>query len=144
MFSRYKRVRRDPYSLSIYESERPIRLDEARLEAWALSIGQRRDAYQPGRKLHRGMLPDVDLSRAVPAERRPGLLRRLLRRLAGARPDEGSGVQKAGEETDHGLALGETGRKPYVWLVDADSEPSGSDELEPNEPATAYNGSRAA
>jgi hypothetical protein len=146
MFFRKKRVRRDPY-LSIYEAQRPIRLDEARLDAWALSIGQRRQAYQQERKPHRGMLPDVDFSRAVPAER-PGFLRRLLRRLAGARPGEGSGVEMAGEGTDHGLALGETGRKPYVWLVEAESEPeaeaSGPDGFEPSEPAVAYNGSRAA
>jgi hypothetical protein len=147
MFFRKKRVRRDPYQ-SIYEAQRPIRLDEARLEAWALSVGQRRDIHQSERRSHRGMLPDVDLSQAVPAEKQPGLLRRLLRRLAGRPSDAGSAAEAAGEATDHGLALGETGRKPYVWLVEAESEPgaeaSGPDEFEPSEPAVAYNGSRAA
>ncbi len=89
----------------------------------------------------------VDFSQAVPAER-PGLLRRLLGRLSGRRSDESPTAEAAGEETDHGLALGETGRKPYVWLVEAESEPeaeaSGPDGFEPSEPAVAYNGSRAA
>ena len=146
MFFRKKRVRRDPY-LSIYEAQRPIRLDEARLDAWALSVGQRREADQPKRRTHRGMLPDVDFSQAVPAER-PGLLRRLLGRLSGRRSDENPAAEAAGGETDHGLALGETGRKSYVWLVEAESEPeaeaSGPDGFEPSEPAVAYNGSRAA
>ena len=145
MFFRRMRIRRDPY-LSIHEAQRPIRLDEARLDAWALSVGQRRE---PERRTHRGMLPDVDLSQAVLVARRPGLLRRLLRRLAGRRSDETPPAEMAGETTDHGLALGETGEKPYVWLVDdAEPEPgaeaSGADEFEQSEPAVAYNGSRAA
>ena len=139
MFSRYKRVRRDPYSLSIYESERPIRLDEARLEAWALSVGQRR---QPERKPHRGMLPDVDLSLAVPAERRPGLIVRLFRRLFRRKRDEQAPAEEPGRTEGPHAALGESGRKPYVWLVDADV--SVSDETEPSAPAVEYNGSRAA
>lgn len=58
MFFSSKRLVRDPYSLSTYEAEQPIRLDDARLDAWALSLGQRREAYQPKRNPHRGMLPD--------------------------------------------------------------------------------------
>ena len=137
-----KRVRRDPYSLSIYESERPIRLDEARLEAWALSIGQRREAYRPERKPHRGMLPDVDLSLAVPAERRPGLIVRLFRLLFRRKRDERAPAEEPGRTEGSRAALGESGWKPYVWLVDADV--SGSDETEPSSPAVEYNGSRAA
>jgi len=142
MFFRYKRVRRDPYSLSIYESERPIRLDEARLEAWALSVGQRRQSYQPERKPHRGMLPDVDLSLAVPAERRPGLIARLFRRLFPRKRDGQAPAEEPGRTEGPHAALGESARKPYVWLVDADV--SVSDETEPSAPAVEYNGSRAA
>ena len=144
MFFRKRRVRYDPY-FSIYEAQRPIRLNEARLDAWALSLGQRREPYQPAIKPHRGMLPDVDFSRAIPAERRPGLIVRLFRRLAGRPSNENPAAETAGEATDHGLALGETSRKPYVWLVEAESEP-GAEASEPDEfePAVAYNGSRAA
>jgi len=140
MFFRKKRIRRDPY-FSSYEVQQPIRLDEARLHAWALSIGQRREAERPERKPHRGMLPDVDLSQAVAAQG-PGLLRRLLRRFAGRPSDENPVAEAAGEETDHGLALGETRRSPYVWLVEADG--SERDDRKSVVPVVKYNGSRAA
>jgi len=139
MFFRPKRLLRDPYSLSTYEAEQPIRLDDARLDAWALSIGQRREAYQPKRKPHRGMLPDVDFSRRVPVASRPGWVARALRRLAGKRPDGARPGGASGETTVRTVALGETGRKPYVWLVEADAS-----EPEKSTPATKYNGSRAA
>ncbi len=113
MFFSSKRLVRDPYSLSTYEAEQPIRLDDARLDALALSLGQRREAYQPKRKSHRGMLPDA----APPAN-------------------------MSGETTVRAVALGESRRKPYVWLVEADaSEP---EKNAPSVPATKYNGSRAA
>jgi len=144
MFFRSRRVRRDPYSLS-YEAERPIRLDEVRLEAWALSLGVNREDVEPARKPHRGMLPDVDLSRAVPVPRQ-GLIGRLFRRLLGGRPEETASVapdgETAGETGMSDVALGEFRRKPYVWLVEPESaEP---DETEPSASAVEYNGSRAA
>jgi hypothetical protein len=141
MFFRPKRVRRDPYSLSIYEAEQPIRLDEARLEAWALSLGARRDELGPARRPHRGMLPDVDLSRAVPVERR-GLIVRLLSWLARKQTAEALPAESAGETTGPDVALGETWRKPYVWLVEPDN--SAPDEAAENASAAEYNGSRAA
>ncbi len=144
MFFRKKRVRRDPYRLSIFETERPIRLDEARLDAWALSIGQSRGDRQPKVKPHRGMLPDVDFSLMVPIKRRPGPIRRLLRRIFGRGREEQAAAEASGRTEESHAALGETERKPYVWLVEAQSDFSGPDELEPTEPAVAYNGSRAA
>ena len=142
MFFSSKRLVRDPYSLSTYEAEQPIRLDDARLDALALSLGQRREAYQPKRKSHRGMLPDVDLSRRVPVASRPGWVMRALNRLAGKRLDEAPSEDASGETTVRAVALGESRRKPYVWLVEADaSEP---EKNAPSVPATKYNGSRAA
>jgi hypothetical protein len=141
MFFRSRRVRRDPYSLSIYEAEQPIRLDEARLEAWALSLGVRRDGIEPEGRPHRGMLPDVDLSRAVPVERR-GVIARLLRWLLGKPPEEASSVEPAGETARRDVALGEFWRKPYVWLVESDD--ARLDETEQSASAVEYNGSRAA
>jgi hypothetical protein len=83
MFFRYERGRERLHVLPIRDSEDPIRLDEARLNAWALALGEKRpSADQPVRRRpHRGMLPDVDVSRAVPAPRWPGLLTRLMRVL---------------------------------------------------------------
>ena len=142
MFFSSKRLVRDPYSLSTYEAEQPIRLDDARLDAWALSLGQRREVYQLKRNPHRGMLPDVDLSRTVPVANRPGWVARAFNRLAGKRPDAALPGDTSGETTVRSVALGEGGRKPYVWLVEADaSEP---EKNAPSVPAAKYNGSRAA
>jgi hypothetical protein len=54
-------------------------LHEARLQAWSMFIGAAggdRDRAI-GRRAHRGMLPDVDVSRAIILPRRQGILRRL-------------------------------------------------------------------
>lgn len=141
MFFRKKRVRRDSY-FSIYEAQRPIRLDEARLDAWALSIGQRRETHQPRVKPHRGMLPDVDFSRVVSVERRPDLLTRLFRRLFERKRDEPAPAEESGRTERPHAALGETGRKPYVWLVETDV--SGPDDRQSSVPVVKYNGGRAA
>src|SRR5262245_60262481 len=119
MLFRKKRIRRDPY-LSIYEAQQPIRLDEERLEAWAMSVGQRREPFRAERKLHRGMLPDVDLSRAVPAERRVGPIMRLFRRIFARERREEADAEAVGETEGPRPALGEARRKSYVWLVDAE------------------------
>lgn len=142
MFSRSKRVRRDPYSLSIplHQAEPPIRLDR-RHEAWVLGLGQPRD--WPGSRFrpHRGMLPDVDLLRLVPVERRPGLMARLFRRIFGRdRVRKEPGDPSGSTEGSH-AALGETPRKPYVWLVETESEAFEQEEFQQTLP---YNGSRAA
>lgn len=43
MLFRLKRVRRDPYGPLFCQAEKPIRLDEMRLAAWARALGQKRD-----------------------------------------------------------------------------------------------------
>ena len=143
MFFRPKRGRRGPHILLIRESEEPIRLDESWLAAWALSIGQRREAELPFRP-HRGELPDVDLSRTVPAPRKAGLVSRLLGWLAGGRAGSPDAREAAGETAVDAVALGESRRTPYVWTVDVESGPSGADDVEPDAAAVEYNGSRAA
>jgi hypothetical protein len=140
MFLRSKRVRRDPYSLSIFEAEQPIRLDE-RYEAWART---RREWPAPEFRSHRGMLPDVDLSNVVAVETGPRLITRLFRRLFSRRKGREPPGETSGRTEGSHAALGEAGRKPYVWLVGTESEFSDPAEFEPKEPATAYNGSRAA
>ena len=55
-------------------------LHERKLATWALLIGETRSSVahaEMRRRPHRGMLPDVDFSRAVPDYSRPSLVRRL-------------------------------------------------------------------
>jgi len=137
MFLRSKRVRRDPYSLSIFEAEQPIRLDE-RYEAWARG---RRDRSTPEFRPHRGMLPDVDLSNVVAVETGPGLIARLFRRIFSRRKGREPPGEPSGRTEGSHAALGEAGRKPYVWLVETESEASRQEEFQQSLP---YKGSRAA
>ncbi len=138
MFFRFKRVRRDPYTTRLFEAERPIRLDEARLQAWALALGQRREAESRDFRPHRGQLPDVDLSQVVRVDR-PGMVAQLLRRLFGrGRSDP----KEPGASARVDPVLGETVRKPYVWLVEAESGSSVAEKPKLN--GTRLNGSRAA
>ncbi|WP_292164227.1 hypothetical protein [Mesorhizobium sp.] len=57
-------------------------LHERRMATWALLIGETYSSAvhaETRRRPHRGMLPDVDFSRAVPDRSRPSLVRRLIR-----------------------------------------------------------------
>ena len=122
MFSRPERGQRGPHILLIRDSEDPIRLNEARLVAWALALGQEPGSeYQPSRRPHRGQLPDVDFSRAEPAPRRPGLVKRLFRLIVGRKPDDSQAADAAESGADDG-ALGEAERKPYLKLAAGDSD----------------------
>lgn len=56
-------------------------LHERKLATWALLVGETRSSAvhaEMRRRPHRGMLPDVDFSRAVPDYSRPSLVRRLF------------------------------------------------------------------
>jgi hypothetical protein len=139
MFFRSDRGRRDPHFLPIRDYEDPIRLDEARLDAWAMALGEQpRARYRPRGRPHRGMLPDVDFSRAIPVPRRPGLVARLFRLFAG-RPNKEAPPADAAESGTGDLALGETERKSYVWVLDRES-----DAAKPEAPAHEKDRSRAA
>jgi hypothetical protein len=139
MFSRPERGQRGPHIL-IPVSEDPIRPNEARMAAWALALGQEPGDGHRSRRPHRGMLPDVDFSRAVPVPRRPGLARRLFRLLVGRKPDAGPATDASAAESavDDG-ALGEADRKPYLKLAARDS-----DAAKPAAPARLNHRSRAA
>ena len=99
--------------------QEPIRLDETRFHAWAVALEQPRPEG-PQRRPNRGMLPDVDLSLAVPAAGRPGFFTRLFRRLAGRAPDA------TAPPGDTAGALGEGERKPYVWVIASESKDAGA------------------
>jgi hypothetical protein len=80
----------------------------------------------------------VDFSRAVPAERRPGLIVRLFRLFAGRPRNEASPVDATESGAEH-KALGEAERKSYVWVLDRESN-----DAKPDAPAREKDRSRAA
>lgn len=123
MFSKPERGQRGPHILLIPVSEDPIRLNQARLVAWALALGQEPSSeYRPSRRPHRGMLPDVDFSRAEPAPGRPGLIARLFRLFAGRPRTETAPTEGGAESGADDGALGEAERKPYLKLAAGDSD----------------------
>jgi hypothetical protein len=110
-----------------------------KVAAWAFAIGElpRLPEKHIQRRPHRGMLPDVDFSCAVPVPRRPGLITRLFRLFAGPRGT--AAPASAAESGTEDLALGETERKSYVWVLDRVS-----DTAKPDAPAREKDRSRAA
>jgi len=101
MLSLFARGRKAPQDLFTLPCDEPIRLDEAKLAAWALALGEIRNVADPPaqRRLHRGMLPDVDLANAVPIERRS-----LLRLVAAALATRLAPVAVLGDMAPRGVA----------------------------------------
>lgn len=140
MFFRSSRGQKAPHLLLLPDADGPIRLNEARLSAWALALGEGRSSSDlPGRRrVHRGTLPDVDFSRAVAAPRRPGLFARLFRLIARRRDKAAPSHGAAESGGDHGV-LGEAERKPYLTVATRDSNAT-----RPAMPAGMKHRSRAA
>lgn len=122
MSFRFDGGRQRPQPITTLPPQEPIRLDEARLRAWALAIDEQPRHPGQQRRPHRSMLPDVDFSLAVPAPRRPGFIARLFRRLAG-RP---AGTVASAETAGNDAALGEAEQKSYVWVIASESKDAGS------------------
>jgi hypothetical protein len=91
-----------------------------RLPTWALLIG---DTYSSAvhaevrRRPHRGMLPDVDFSRAVPDPSRPSLVRRIIRLVRPGAKNRAGGTVSSGSS---GAAVGEKPASPYIARSRAD------------------------
>ena len=91
-----------------------------RLPTWALLIG---DTYSSAvhaevrRRPHRGMLPDVDFSRAVPDPSRPSLVRRIIRLI---RPGAKNRVGGSVSSGSSGAPVGEKPASPYIARSRAD------------------------
>lgn len=91
-----------------------------RLPTWALLIG---DTYSSAvhaeirRRPHRGMLPDVDFSRAVPDPGRPSLVRRIIRLI---RPGSKIRIVNTAPSGSSGAPVGEKPASPYIARSRAD------------------------
>ncbi|CAM5341700.1 hypothetical protein ACHMW4_07595 [Mesorhizobium sp. UC22_110] len=95
-------------------------LHDRKLATWALLVGETRSSAvhaEMRRRPHRGMLPDVDFSRAVPVPGRPSLVRRFIRLLrprlvktespaAAFQEGERSGTEHSGAHIDGARSAG--------------------------------------
>lgn len=82
-----------------------------RLPTWALLIGETYSSAvhaEVRRRPHRGMLPDVDFSRAVPDPGRPSLVRRLIRAIRPGRKARAADIAAARDP------VGEMPSAPYI------------------------------
>ncbi len=88
-------------------------LHDRKLATWALLIGETHSSAvhaEARRRPHRGMLPDVDFSHAVPDYSRPSLVRRLVRLI---RRGGGGGAEPA--------EVGEMAAPAYIGKDKADT-----------------------
>jgi len=88
-------------------------LHERKLATWALLIGETHSSAvhaEVRRRPHRGMLPDVDFSQAVPDPSRPSLVRRLARLI-------GLGGAESGP-----AEVGEKAAAAYIVRDEADTQ----------------------
>ena len=117
-------------------------MDIKKYGSWALLIGETYSSAvhaESRRRPHRGMLPDVDFSRAVPDHSRPSLVRRIIRLIRpGAKNRAGSGVPSG----QSNVPVGEKPASPYI----ARSRTDGPGDSGPSVPDAVRSGdfSRAA
>ncbi len=127
----------DPYKIPGSRS-----LHDRKTATWALLIGETYSSAvhaETRRRPHRGMLPDVDFSRAVPDHSRPSLVRRIIRLIRpGTKNRAGGGVPSA----SLGAPVGEKPASPYI----ARSRTDGPGDSGPSVPDAVRSGdlSRAA
>ncbi|WP_245442301.1 hypothetical protein [Mesorhizobium hawassense] len=99
----------DPYKIPGSRS-----LHERKVATWALLIGETYSSAvhaEERRRPHRGMLPDVDFSRAVPDHSRPTLVRRIIRWI---RPGD---KNRAGSSVPSGSSSEPVGEKPATPYI---------------------------
>jgi hypothetical protein len=105
----------DPYKIPGSRS-----LHERKMATWALLIGETYSSAvhaETRRRPHRGMLPDVDFSRAVPDHSRPSLVRRIIRLI---RPGEKGRVVQTSPSGSSTEPVGEKPATPYIGRSRAD------------------------
>ena len=101
-----------------------------RLPTWALLIGETHSSAvhaEVRRRPHRGMLPDVDFSHAVPDPSRPSLVRRIIRLI---RPGAKIRLVDTAPSGSANEPVGEKPANPYI----ARSRADGPDDSGPSVP----------
>jgi hypothetical protein len=101
-------------------------LHERKVATWALLIGETYSSAvhaETRRRPHRGMLPDVDFSRAVPDHSRPSLVRRIIRMIRPGTKDRAGGTTSSGSEP--------VGEKPAVSYIARSSTGDPGDSVPP-------------
>ncbi|TRC81569.1 hypothetical protein FJV80_21620 [Mesorhizobium sp. WSM4310] len=91
-----------------------------RLPTWALLIGETYSSAvhaEVRRRPHRGMLPDVDFSHAVPDPSRPSLVRRIIRLI---RPGAKIRLVDTASTGSANEPVGEKPTSPYIGRSGAD------------------------
>ncbi|MEO5756804.1 MAG: hypothetical protein ABIQ51_08110 [Mesorhizobium sp.] len=99
----------DPYRIPGSRS-----LHEQKLATWALLVGETYSSAvhaETRRRPHRGMLPDVDFSRAVPDRSRPSLVRRIIRLI---RPGPKIRIVDSAASGSSTEPVGEMPAAPYI------------------------------
>ena len=89
-------------------------LHERKTATWALLVGETYSSAvhaEIRRRPHRGMLPDVDFSRAVPDHSRPSLVRRFIRLIRLGTKN------RAGDKTPSGSSNEPVGEKPATPYI---------------------------
>ncbi len=105
----------DPYKIPGSRS-----LHERKAATWALLIGETYSSAvhaETRRRPHRGMLPDVDFSRAVPDHSRPSLVRRIVRLIRTGGKNRAGQTSPSGSSTE---PVGEKPATPYIGRSRAD------------------------
>jgi hypothetical protein len=95
-------------------------LHERKVATWALLIGETYSSAvhaEERRRPHRGMLPDVDFSRAVPDHSRPSLVRRVARLLRPAVKTRAGGSLPSGNSDPSGPPAEPVGEKPAISYI---------------------------
>lgn len=101
-------------------------LHDRKMATWALLIGETYSSAvhaETRRRPHRGMLPDVDFSRAVPDPNRPSLVRRIMGLMrAGDRKRPGNvrshdGIGAPGNPEPSGSSADPVGERPATPYI---------------------------
>lgn len=128
----------DPYKIPGSRS-----LHERKMATWALLIGETYSSAvhaETRRRPHRGMLPDVDFSRAVPDPGRPSLVRRIARLFRPGEKARAGDSFSSGSSEPSGSSGEPVGEKPATPYIARSRAGDASDSVSPARRAARPNG----